>query len=323
MTAAIIGQLPLSELEQEVDVFKYEAEVIPSLTALLMDQGQITHLIMLPETAENWSLGHILAAAKILRSKRGALIYFGTDKTPAAMITPAKDLPALQKLLQAAQEDQRLPAYATPARNKEIQAIRPLGRIPNDLVLTLAVCGTQQRIGCTTQAIQLWHYCKTLGFAPAVVVAPDQLKLLKELMSGAETPAGVQIEGVLFTDQKDGPYDCNILDMGPLETQKADPECDWLLLVAGVKPWELPYTALAAQRLENWSHASVVYSFAGSNDVAELRSLFPKLRQAAAAWVPDMWKPQIVMQAKHDKLLRHPLEALTRQRLPGTENERR
>ena len=57
----------MKKLGQDTPV--YAPEQLPSLTAFLLDDPKIRHLIFLPDAQAGWSMGHILAAAQLLEHK--------------------------------------------------------------------------------------------------------------------------------------------------------------------------------------------------------------------------------------------------------------
>lgn len=309
------GAAPLGEYleENKLGVTVLSAEQIPSLTATLLAMTEVSDMVILPDAQKSWSLAHILSAAKQLQPK-GKLVFFGHPGGLPPLISVAGSKEALLALLQkkaakpSAQAGSGAGGQSQPAPGPQPLAVRPMA-IPPGRILILGVAGSQPRIGCTTQAVSLWHYCKTLGFDPAVVAAREQTAQIAATMHGREIPGGYQIEGVPFVTDTALAYDCYILDIGTGSIPEALRAADHLVLVAGTKPWELPATA-AALRAVNGQDVLVLLSFCTQRDAVSLRPLFGRQSVAVVPWMPELWTPSPRAMAIYDKLLRPVLEKL-------------
>lgn len=167
----------------------------------------------------------------------------------------------------------------------------------------LGVMGSQPRIGCTTQAVGLWHYCKALGFDPAVVSASEQIAQIASVMNCKEIEGGYQVEGVPFVADTALAYDCYILDIGTGSITEALRVTDYLVLVAGSKPWELQHTA-AALRASKGKDMGILLSFTSQKDAESLQPLFGSQTAEVAPWMPELWDPTIEALLIYDALLR-------------------
>lgn len=306
---------------------------VPSLMALLSSDPEITDLVILPGAP--WSLAHILAAAKHLQGRGKTYLVGGAVpelQKELPLVSRVDTLDGLSSAIEAAQAaNTKKPAgrgkgmhhaISSPP-NKEAPApaellwrpIQPM-RIPDDVVYYIAVAGSQERIGCTTQAIGLWHYCKALGFDPAIVAGPGPTAAMAKLMDAAEIPGGWNIDGIPFVQDAAQAYDCYIRDLGPLGSCDRDAffGADWSLLVAGAKPWELAATVEAAAILRPRAYASVLLSYATEADRRELEEIFDGRGVMAAPWLPRPWKPTTGALAPYDKLLRPVLTRYLRER---------
>lgn len=189
------------------------------------------------------------------------------------------------------------------------------------MILMVAVAGSQSRIGCTTEALAAWHYCKALGFAPAVQMASEQLNLLSAAMSGTRISGGWQIQGVPCVEETNLSYDCYIQDLGALTDANAEAflAADYRLLVAGSKAWELPATARAVVLgdLRASKNAGLLLSFSIGKGLEQFRELGCPI--ALAPWQPEPWAAVPEALTCLDKLLRPGLEEMVRQPVPEPE----
>lgn len=313
---AIIGQdaKPLCRyLEGKgINAITFQVTQIPSLTALQLARTEITDIVILADAQKSWSLPHILSAAKQLQAK-GCLVFLGHEGELPPLIAKAADRELLVTLLQ---RKPKPPAKASAgsgglAAAKPVMqqpVIQPL-RIPPDKILFLAVVGAQHRIGCTTQAIGLWHYCKALGFDPAVVASQEQIAEIAGTMHCKEIQSGYQIEGVPFVNETSLAYDCYILDVGTGSIPEALKAADYVLLVAGSKPWELRHTAMALRETKG-EEILLLLSFSSQKDANSLQPLIGGRNSAVLPWMPELWKPSEEAMAMYETLLRPVLQRL-------------
>lgn len=305
----------------------YRPEHVPSLTALLLASSQITDIVLPQGEDKNWSVGHVLSAAKQLQGK-GRMIFLGAGARQPSLISVAADKETLLALLKAPKKPLagtaggtggRRPPESPAAAARNCVKIRPLD-LPPDKIFFLGVIGAQHRIGCTTQAVGLWHYCKALGFDPAVVASREQIAEIAGTMHSQEIPGGYRIEGVPFVTDTALSYDCYILDIGPGNMREALRSADQLILVAGSKPWELQHTA-AALRAARGKEMLILLSFSSQSDAKALQPLFGRQTVTTLPWMPELWHPSMDAMAIYDVVLRPVLERLLSRCEPQLEDE--
>lgn len=305
------------------ETVSFMPEQVPSLTAMLLDREGIADIVIPVQLHKEWSMGHILAAAKLLQGK-GHVILFGTGGPFPELLPVAADIPELLALLKkpAAKEDStgglQRPS-ALPRRTQKVPSPQPLP-MPAGKVLILGVAGSQRRVGCTTQAVALWHYCKALGFDPAIVTGAEQLTEIAGTMQHREIPDGYLIEGIPWITNTAQAYDCYILDLGVGNIQEAFQVADYLILVAGSKPWELQHTVAALRASQN-KDMLIALSFSTQRDAKSLEPLFEGRSATVLPWMPELWKPAPEAITLYDSVFRSVLEILVRD-TPGAETER-
>ena len=298
-----------------LDAGAANAEQVASLTGLLMGKPEISDIVLLEGAEKNWSMGHILAAAKQLQS-RGRLILMGSHKPLPALLCAVSDREALLALLKKPAKPGNTGTaggHSVSQRDRHgfteapaVPKIRPLN-IPPGKILFLGIVGSQHRIGCTTQSVGLWHYCKALGFDPAIVSDREQIAQIAAPMHSQEIPGGYRIEGIPFVTDTALAYDCYLLDIGVGDIREARQITDCLVLVAGAKPWELPHTA-AALRTAGDAELVVLLSFCSRADGAALSPLFGRRAAAVLPWMPSLWQPSVAALSLYNTLLRPVLE---------------
>lgn len=307
----------MKKLGQDTQV--YAPEQLPSLTAFLLDDPKIRHLIFLPDAQTGWSMGHILAAAQLLEHKGCIIFLFPQNQDLPRLIRRAQTLEDLDTLLKPGSTDTSSsggrPAGEPEPAPKPPEPIRPM-QIPAGAVLILSVAGSQQRIGCTTQAVGLWHYCKALGFTPAVVADTASVSRIAGLMKCRSIPDGYMVGQIPFVTSTAQAYDCYIQDMGVGWNGDPAAACkgsDAVVLVCGTKSWELQDTCYALDRLAAVAPGiSILASFATEADVGSLQGVFGDHPAGAAPWMPSFWEASGAALELYDRLLRPVLMELLR-----------
>ena len=328
MTVVIIGENtePLKKelIQCGIDTIGSPAGITPSLTILPAKYPEVTHIVLLPEAQRSWSMAHILSAARMLQ---GGLIYYGCGSSPAPAIQCANNCAELLELLKekkkpAAKADtsggKGLPVKHPPQEVRPPE-VKPL-EIPPGSILFLGIIGSQSRIGCTTQAIALWHYCKKLGFDPAIVSSELQISDMAAVMHHQEINGGYQMDGIPFVTNTALSYDCYILDLGMEGVRDTMQRADYLFLVAGSKPWELQHT-LAALRMIRGKPGSILLSFSSQKDADDLTPIFEERQIGVLPWMQSIWNPGAAILAFFDHLLRPVLKRCLTEKQQEIENE--
>ncbi len=268
----------------------------PSLVAValaLIERQEVFDAVLLDCRREcPYSVPHILSASSFLRAKGLRLCLLGghlqirtdawllhCDGTAASAISMLKELPH--------RADTKAPEKAD-----KPPAIAPMQKRQGTLLM-LDVLGSQPRIGCTTQCLQLYHYFTALGFSPAIVTTQAQADVLQRLMGGTQAGDALIMEGVPFVTSAQSGFDCFLRDGGCIDTGKAAQahNADLCVLVAGVKPWEISHTVNALTLLRDVSQLMLVASFGDGKAEETLQALLQKTGRAcpalAAPWQPE------------------------------------
>lgn len=286
---------------------------IPSLTAFITRDKAINQqdFILCDLADSSWSDEHILSAVQSLRRF--------TVVQPVFLAPPGEHTKTFFKILAEHRIDglitdsgdpsglldailrgdgrymRRLAAIQSSVVEAANQQVASL-RIPPGLELNIAVCGSQPRIGTTTQAIALYHYLGALGFRPALLHQGQAaftalLDLYRDRTVTMEDH--VEVNGIRIATERSPSFDAYILDYGVLTREWVAPFCaaDLSILVGGVKPWELPLLAEAqtSAMRGNPQHMVTLLSFAAPDDVGEVKEYLGDC--GAVAYHPDIWAP--------------------------------
>lgn len=240
MTRLLIGP---EDLPGGRDWPRKAADQVPSLVGAILSDPELTQLVLVDPPP--WSQAHVLAAGKQLQGRGGQLYLIGSSLRSSYVhrIQGLKDLtkPAASGGTEKPQQRSQVSSSPNPAPPVQSPApvIRPL-QIPPDLIYSLAVAGSQARIGCTTQALGLWRWARAVGFMPAVVVDEEEAAALAACYGSQSRriAGGFEICGIPMVSSTALAYDCYIYDLGVLgpETQRLFSGADWSILVSGIKP---------------------------------------------------------------------------------------
>lgn len=281
-------------------------QTTPSLSALAIQAGEcktFDAVVLDCSSACPYSVPHILSAAALFRVAGVRLCVLGgsTKLKADACLLQCNGSPelTLKELKARATPEESPRRLHKPQAPKKLPA---LAAVPHrqGALLMLDVLGSQSRIGCTTQCLQLFHYFSAIGFQPAIVTTPEQTSILQRLMGGTQTDDVLLIDGIAFVTSIQSGYNCYIHDAGCINESKAvaAQNADLCVLVAGIKPWELSPTVSALTLLHDVSRLLTVVSYGGSGAEDAIQALLQKARSKspaiAAPWQPNPFTPTAI-----------------------------
>lgn len=263
MTLWITESMPPADGQQQ------SPAAVPSLTAIAMEQldkKDLDNIVLDCRKSCPWSLEHILAAADLLREAGVSFLVVKGN------LPDGGEIPCFESLEEAASNLR--PAVAVPVvpeKAKETDKLHtPLPHVTPTRPISVAVLGSQSRIGCTTQAIQLWYFFTDIGYRAAIVADAAWVDELATLENSPYDDM-VKIRGVVFVSENadTGDYNCIIRDWGVIDavSKVAAADADLCVLVVGCKRWELVQTTNAI--MDAGGMADLVMIAFGANRVAQ------------------------------------------------------
>ncbi|MEG2812971.1 MAG: hypothetical protein RSA79_00065 [Oscillospiraceae bacterium] len=170
---------------------------------------------------------------------------------------------------------------------------------------TIAVAGTQSRIGTTTQAICLIKYLQSIGKTACyvditnfyVTKIKDYYDCLVDVENGKITCQNIDMFYKVDIAIKNKDYDYMIFDYGVLkqnETIISYIEKDIKFLVCGAKLDELEFTTNAISTLIN-EEIKYIFSFVSENDYKNILTLMEHKANVTtfAKYAPDCFNPNV------------------------------
>lgn len=288
------GEQACTDVLIDLDCFGISADEVVSLVGRLLTTTQL-HIMVLADgfipgsrlVRDLQALGLaeqdiFLQAGTRLKMGISELLTGSRPNPPAALPHPAStettdlDLP-----------EDLLPSEPVPPPSQvdvvaaKAQQIRKPPR-PATRAVTVAVAGACSRIGATTQAMQLLHYLRALGYKCALVDMQSSGQLEQYLdvytdQSEVLNPHEFVIQGcrLLTTGkvlmQARAEYDYVICDYGPyneIAEVVSFWEKDIKILVAGIKPWESAYLPKVFE--DDDGSLNYIFSFVAQADEADV-----------------------------------------------------
>ena len=303
----------ITESTPPADGQQQSPAAVPSLTAIAMEQLEnksLDNIVLDCRKSCPWSPEHILAAADLLREAGVPLVVVkGT-------LPEGGGIPCYESMEEAASNLQpSATVLVEPEKAKEADKPHaPLPHVTPTRPISVAVLGSQSRIGCTTQAIQLWYFFTAIGYRAAIVVNAAWLDELAALENSPYDDK-VKVRGVVFVSENadTGDYNCIIRDWGVIDevSKEAAAAADLCVLVVGCKRWELVQTTNAI--VDAGGMADLVMIAFGANQVAQ-QDIEKILRKAAAPrqtaltrYTPEPFRPGLLdvfkplLEALYDK----------------------
>lgn len=276
----------------------------PSLTALI-EEYKASGMVLL-EAA--WSAQHVVAAARSLHPGRLALPGELLPDVPARWVSRFNTLPELINLF----APEKAPAQTSPhtsSHTLNARRFRPsmLGvRRSVNTALRLAVAGSRSCVGCTCQAFSLWHFCKSLGFSPLLIVdSITHQEVATAILGNGSSPDVVLLEGIPLSTCEVRGYDCYIYDIGILSAKNVGvlATADAAVLVIGVKPWELRSAIQALQTLPDATPTAVLIFMGTQEEADPIRSLLDMFPTEIAVPVSNIYQPDAQAMELWNRLL--------------------
>ncbi len=300
--------------ELDITVSHYNSGQIKSLVSFVTREKTVHELsfLVIDLTDTDFSDEHIISAIQTLKYISTARPIFIAPKSDITegifgrlanfhvtnLITIKPNTDIIKDMRQCLSEDGMVFTEKTAdIQNSRAAAakaiIQPL-KIPEDLSVTICVCGCMNRIGTTTQTFALWHYLKSLGFSPAILNRGDDfLKTLMEMYGDEviEYEGHITVNNIPFCFQKDLElWNAYIIDAGVLEQSNKQEfaSADISVLVGGAKPWELQKYAECVQIADGVARLAAFMSFTTQKDVDELHKVL-NMPLHSVPYHPDLW----------------------------------
>lgn len=316
--------------ELDIAVSHYNIGQVKSLVAFVTREKTIRDqsYLVIDLTGTDFSDEHILSAIQSLRCFSAARPVFLAPASPATeelfgkllnyrvynVISMSEKTDIIAEMRKCLSDEgmsllQQAPGLQDGRAAAANTAVCPL-KIPKALSITVHVCGCMPRIGTTTQAFALWHYLKSLGFAPAVLAENREFEvLLKDLyeMEITQEDGWWSLKGIPFCREHDpARWNAYIVDGGVLDQTNRDRfvNADLSVLIGGTKPWELARFGQSMSLAAGVKRLVTLLSFATAKDAEELAETL-HMRLRPVPYHPDIWEQGGAWGTYRDVVLPH------------------
>lgn len=177
---------------------------------------------------------------------------------------------------------------------------------------TIAVVGSQERIGTTTQCFQIVKYLASKGYKTAYLEFnnTDYLKKMKKLFSISDnifTFEGINLfnaEQIKYVLKE---YDYIIYDYGstlaPNFNKYSFLEKDICIAVCGAKPNEIEYSTKILGLFQNNSNVIYLFNFVSDNDKNDIKKLMGNHSTYFSSLIPDAYTVLLQQQILYDQVI--------------------
>ena len=182
----------------------------------------------------------------------------------------------------------------------------------NPMAITIAVAGSQNRIGTTVQCFQIAKYLTAKGFKAAYLEfnKTNYLQQLKKLFNLSEDD--FSFEGINMYSAKDvnrilQEYDYIVYDYGSI-TDKSFNQYSFLekskcIIVCGATPSEIDYSTAALSLFQNNQNIIYLFNFVPQADETDIAALMGNHQVVFSPLIPDMFTVLLDQQNLYENII--------------------
>ncbi|MDE5670185.1 MAG: hypothetical protein K2I14_01795 [Eubacterium sp.] len=182
----------------------------------------------------------------------------------------------------------------------------------NSMAITIAVAGSQNRIGTTVQCFQIAKYLTAKGFKAAYLEfnKTNYLHQLKKLFNLSEDD--FSFEGINMYSAKEvnrilQEYDYIVYDYGSI-TDKSFNQYSFLekskcIIVCGATPSEIDYSTAALGLFQNNDNIIYLFNFVPKADETDIAALMGNHQVLFSPLIPDMFTVLLDQQKLYDSII--------------------
>lgn len=185
-------------------------------------------------------------------------------------------------------------------------------KIKSKLAMTVAVAGSQERIGTTTQCFQITKYLSAKGFNAAYLEFNNTkyLSKMKKLFNLSENNfnfEGINIYSANQINQILREYDYIIYDYGSITDSNFNMysflEKSTCIIVCGDKPNEIDYSTAALNQFQNNKNILYLFNFVSAADMEDIKALMGNHKTYFSPLIPDMFSVLLQQQKLYDSII--------------------
>lgn len=188
---------------------------------------------------------------------------------------------------------------------------------------TIAICGSQSRIGTTTQCVQIVKYLTSKGFKTAYLEFNNSgyVNKLKTLFRLSQST----FEGIEFYNQEQisslSDYDYIVYDYGSINNSYFNKysflERQTKIIVCGAKPDEMEFSTAALKLFNPYKEINYLFNFVSKSDESDISSLMGEHKTHFSPLIPDCYS---LLSAQQE--LYQSMELISNQQLPERKKDK-
>lgn len=174
----------------------------------------------------------------------------------------------------------------------------------NSKITSIAICGSQHRIGTTTQCLQITKYLKSNGYKAAYIEFNNNgyVDKLRTLFSLSQNQ--FEFEGIDIYSQKEinllSNYDYIVYDYGCITdsyfNQYSFLERQNKIIVCGAKPDEIDFSTQALRKFNSFNDIHFIFSFVSKEDESDISALMGEHSTYFSPLIPDSFTVLLAQQ---------------------------
>lgn len=195
---------------------------------------------------------------------------------------------------------------------EKISMKNPEPELNTTMVITIAVAGSQNRIGTTTQCFQIVKHLSAKGFRAAYLEfnKTNYLQKMKKLFGLSSDDFFFEGINVYSADQINRvlkEYDYIVYDYGSITdssfNQYSFLEKSKYIIICGATPSEIEYSTTALNLFQNNSDIIYIFNFVPKSDEEDITALMGNHQVYFSPLIPDMFTVLLEQQKLYDKFL--------------------
>lgn len=184
--------------------------------------------------------------------------------------------------------------------------------LKNPTARTIAVAGSQNRIGTTTQCFQIVKYLSSKGYKSAYLEFNDtdylkKMKTLFGLSGDVFSFEGINLYSKEQINEVIKEFDYIVYDYGsvtnPTFNQYSFLERNTSIIVCGAKPGEIEHSTQALGILQKYNNVIYLFNFVAKSDEADIITQMGNHKTFFSPLIPDTFSVLLAQQKLYDNIL--------------------
>ncbi|MCM1219456.1 MAG: hypothetical protein NC548_33675 [Lachnospiraceae bacterium] len=241
----------------------------------------------------------VAAIVKVAAAYHGKLIIYASGYSIDCKLCSALRMKGITSIITSSVlsyvKEEFLNFYNNETSSPIIIQAKPQIDSSKSIPSTIAVCGSQSRIGTTTQCIQIVKYLTSKGFKTAYLEFNNTgyvnklkklFRLSQNVFEGIELYMQEQISEI-------ADYDYIVYDYGSIKNSYFNVysflERQTKIIVCGAKPDEIEFSTVALKLFNPYQEVNYLFNFVAKSDESDISSLMGEHKTYFSPLIPDSY----------------------------------